>query len=62
MHNNEETNPILEELHKARQKILADWNEDTGAYLRNAQIRLEQSGRTVWKEKTKIQHPETIRK
>ena len=53
MHNNEETNPILEELHKARQKILADWNEDTGAYLRNAQIRLEQSGRTVWKEKNK---------
>jgi len=60
MHNNEETNPILEELHKARQKILADWNEDTGAYLRNAQIRLEQSGRTVWK--TKIQHAETIMK
>lgn len=38
----------MDELHEARQKILADWNGDTGAYLRDAQIRLEQSGRTVW--------------
>ena len=48
-------NPVLDELHEARQKILADWNGDTGAYLRDAQIRLERSGRTVWqgKQRTK---------
>ena len=48
-------NPVLDELHEARQKILADWNGDTVAYLRDAQIRLERSGRTVWqgKQRTK---------
>jgi hypothetical protein len=45
------TNPVLDELHEARRKILADWNGNTGAYLKDAQIRLEQSGRTVWRGK-----------
>ena len=48
-------NPVLDELHEARQKILADWNGDTAAYLKDAQIRLEQSGRPIWqgKQRTK---------
>jgi hypothetical protein len=49
-------NPVLDELHEARQKILADWNGDTGAYLRDAQIRLERSGRTVWQGKQRTKH------
>lgn len=44
-------NPVLEELHAARGKILADWNGDTLAYLRDAQSRLEKSGRTIWQGK-----------
>lgn len=41
-------NPVLNELHAARAKILADWNGDTNAYLRDAQKRLEESGRPIW--------------
>ena len=41
-------NPVLEELHAARRKILADWNGDTLAYLKDAQSRLEKSGRPIW--------------
>lgn len=44
-------NPVLEELHAARGKILADWKGDTIAYLRDAQSRLEKSGRTIWQGK-----------
>lgn len=44
-------NTILEELHAARHKILADCNGDTAAYLRDAQSRLEASGRPVWQGK-----------
>ena len=40
-------NPILDELHAARRKILADYNGDTAAYLRDAQARLEASGRLI---------------
>ncbi len=40
-------NPILDELHAARQKILADYGGDTAAYLRDAQKRLEASGRPI---------------
>ena len=48
-------NPVLEELHAARRKILADWNGDTLAYLKDAQSRLEKSGRPIWqgKQRTK---------
>jgi len=42
-------NPILEELHATRRKILADYNGDTAAYLRDAQSRLEASGRPIWR-------------
>ncbi len=40
-------NAILDELHAARRKILADYNGDTAAYLRDAQARLEASGRSI---------------
>ena len=40
-------NAILDELHAARRKILADYNGDTAAYLRDAQARLEASGRPI---------------
>jgi hypothetical protein len=40
-------NAILDDLHAARRKILADYNGDTAAYLRDAQARLEASGRPV---------------
>ena len=46
-----EQNQVLEELHAARRKILADWNGDTKAYLRDAQTRLEQSNRPIWQGK-----------
>jgi len=44
-------NTILEELHATRRKILADYNGDTAAYLRDAQARLEASGRPIWQGK-----------
>ncbi len=44
-------NPVLDELHAARRKILADWNGDTLAYLSDAQSRLEKSGRPIWQGK-----------
>ncbi len=40
-------NAILDELHAARRKILADWGGDTAAYLRDAKARLEASGRPI---------------
>lgn len=40
-------NAILDELHAVRRKILADYEGDTGAYLRDAQARLEASGRPI---------------
>ena len=44
-------NTILEELHAARRKILEDYDGDTAAYLRDAQARLEASGRPIWQGK-----------
>jgi len=49
-------NPILEELHAARRKILADYKGDTAAYLRDAQLRLEASGRPIWQGKQRTKH------
>jgi len=49
-------NPVLKELHEARLKILADWHGDTGAYLRDAQKRLEQSSRPIWQGKQRTMH------
>ena len=48
-------NPVLDELHAARRKILADWNGDTSAYLKDAETRLAASGRPIWqgKQRTK---------
>lgn len=44
-------NSILDELHEARRKILAACNGDTAAYLRDAQARLEASGRPIAQRK-----------
>jgi len=44
-------NAILDELHAARRKILADYNGDIAAYLRDAQARLEASGRPIAQRK-----------
>lgn len=44
-------NPILDELHAARRKLLADCNGDTPAYLRDAQARLKASGRPIAQRK-----------
>ncbi len=44
-------NPILDELHAARRKLLADYQGDTAAYLKDAQARLEASGRPIWQGK-----------
>ena len=41
-------NQILDELHATRRKILAEYNGDTAAYLRDAQQRLDASGRSIW--------------
>ena len=49
-------NPVLEELHAARRKLLADWNGDTEAYLRDAQARLEKSGRPIWQGNQRAKH------
>ena len=40
-------NEILDELHAARRQILAQYNGDTAAYLRDAQARLAASGRPI---------------
>jgi len=40
-------NAILDELHAARRQLLADYKGDTAAYLRDAQARLEASGRPI---------------
>jgi hypothetical protein len=44
-------NAILDELHAARRKILADYRGDTAAYLRDAQARLAASGRPIAERK-----------
>ena len=44
-------NAILEELHAARRQLLADYAGDTAAYLRDAQARLEASGRPIAQRK-----------
>lgn len=40
-------NAILDELHAIRRQLLAKYNGDTSAYLRDAQSRLEASGRPI---------------
>lgn len=40
-------NAILADLHAARRQILTDYHGDTAAYLRDAQVRLEASGRPI---------------
>ncbi|MGC1273190.1 MAG: hypothetical protein WBC44_05745 [Planctomycetaceae bacterium] len=44
-------NAILDELHAVRRQILANYNGDTAAYLRDAQARLESSGRLIARRK-----------
>jgi hypothetical protein len=40
-------NAILDELHAIRRELLAKYNGDMSAYLRDAQARLEASGRPI---------------
>jgi len=40
-------NGILDELHAARRQILADYDGDTAAYLRDAETRLKASARSI---------------
>jgi len=40
-------NAILDDLHAVRRRILADYHGDTAAYLRDAQARLDASGRPL---------------
>lgn len=40
-------NAIIEELHEIRRELLAQYNGDTAAYLRDAQARLEISGHPI---------------
>lgn len=49
-------NPVLEELHEARRKILSDWKGNTDAYLRDAKQRLEQSSRPIWQGQQRTMH------
>ena len=44
-------NAILDELHAVRRQLLAQYNGDTAAYLRDAQARLEASGRPIAQRK-----------
>ena len=44
-------NPILDELHAARQKLLDECGGDTAEYLRQAAERLQASGRPIAKLK-----------
>jgi hypothetical protein len=44
-------NAILDELHAARRKMLAQYDDDMAAYLKDAQARLEASGRPIVQRK-----------
>jgi hypothetical protein len=44
-------NAILDDLHAARRQILAQYCGNTAAYLRDAQARLEASGRPIARRK-----------
>jgi hypothetical protein len=55
-------NPILQELYAARAKIMAEYGNDLGRYLRDAQARLEASGRPIAKieqRRIRINTPES---
>jgi len=45
------TNPILQELYAARAQIMAEYGNDLGAYLRDAAVRLKESGHPMAKIK-----------
>jgi hypothetical protein len=53
-------NPILDELHAARRQILAEYDGDAAAYLRDAQLRLEASGRRIWQGAQRRIHRSTV--
>ena len=44
-------NPILDDLHAARQQLLEECGGDTAEYLRQAALRLRESGRPIAKVK-----------
>ncbi len=50
------TNPILDEIHEARAKILADYNGDVHAYVVDARKRALASGRRIVEPKQRTKH------
>lgn len=47
-------NAILDDLHAVRRQLMAQYQGDAGAYLRDAQKRLEASGRPIDLRKQRI--------
>jgi len=50
------TNPILDEIHATRQKLLADHNGDVHAYVEAARKRALESGRRIVEPKQRTKH------
>jgi hypothetical protein len=50
------TNPILDEIHTARQELLAEHNDDLHAYVEAARKRAIESGRPIVQPKQRTKH------
>ena len=50
------TNPILDEIHATREKLLADHNGDLHAYVEAARKRALESGRRIIHPKQRTKH------
>jgi hypothetical protein len=50
------SNPILDEIHATRQKLLAEHNDDLHAYLEAARKRAIESGRAIIQPKQRTRH------
>jgi hypothetical protein len=50
------SNPILDEIHATRQKLLAEHNGDLHAYLEAARKRALESGRPIVQPKQRTKH------
>ena len=50
------TNPILDEIHAIREKLLADYKGDVHAYVEAARKRALESGRRIVQPKQRTKH------